>query len=106
MSYQGVELERDIQTKCNAILRDLGIPFFHIAKGASHKSKFQRLGFPDLIFWYKGKSFSIELKTAKGRVKPEQQAWLNDLSEQGVQVSICRSVEEFTDFLKLNKVMR
>lgn len=105
MSYEGVELERDIQTKCNAILRDLGIPFFHIAKGASHKSKFQRLGFPDLIFWWCGKCYAIELKTKNGRIKPEQQEWLDDLKSQGVVIDVCRSVDDFVEFLKENGVM-
>lgn len=104
MSYEKVVLESTIQRECNEILRDLGVPFFHIAKGASHKSKFQRLGFPDLIFWYKGKSFAAELKTVNGRVKPEQQEWLDDLKEQGVEISVCRSVDEFMEFLKENEV--
>lgn len=104
MSYQGVELERDIQAKCNAILRDLGIPFIHMEKGHSNKATTHRKGIADLLFWYRDKSYAVELKTKSGIVKPEQAAFLASLARQGVVTGVCRSVDDFVEFLKDNEV--
>lgn len=105
MSYVGVVLESTIQKKCNQILRDLGIPYLHLEKGSGNKCRQHRKGVPDILFWYQWHSFAVELKTEKGIVKPEQHEWLARLSAQGVYTAICRSVEEFEEFLKENKVM-
>lgn len=46
----------------------------------------------------------IEMKSAHGRVKPDQQAWVEMLKKNGYRVVICRSAEEailcIKDYLK------
>lgn len=67
----------------------------------------QRAGLPDILFaqpyydsatntQYSG--IAIELKTATGRVRPEQDAWLKQLQRAGWFVAICR---EWTDAARL-----
>lgn len=105
MSYVGVELESSIQKKCNQILRDLGVPFIHQEKGHANKATTHRKGIADLLFWHRGRAFACELKTKTGRVKPEQEAFLSKLKAEGVITGVCRSVEEFEEFLIENEVM-
>lgn len=105
MSYERVELESSIQKKCNQILRDLGVPFIHCEKGHANKATTHRKGVADLLFWNRGMSFAVELKTKTGRLKPEQEAFLAKLKGEGVITGVCRSVEEFEEFLKENGVM-
>lgn len=50
-------------------------------------------GIPDLLAWYYGKSFAIELKSKKGKATPLQLWFLNELAEQGVKTLLCYDVE-------------
>ena len=47
-------------------------------------------GFPDLLLVREHRLVSIELKTHKGRVTPEQQEWLDALRAAGVQTLVIR----------------
>lgn len=105
MSYIGVELESTIQVACNQIMRELGIPFLHLEKGSGNKGRIHRKGFPDLVFWYRGKSYAVELKTANGILKTEQEEWLSRLKKQGVVCNVCRSADDFIEFLKENEII-
>jgi len=42
----------------------------------------------------------IEMKTAKGRVRPEQQWWLDRLTEQGYKAVVCRGADEAIAVIK------
>jgi len=57
-----------------------------------------RKGFPDMILPVARKgyhSLAIELKRIKGgTVSPEQQKWLDDLSEQGWRAVVCKGFDE------------
>ena len=56
-------------------------------------------GVPDLVVIYKGRAIYIELKTAKGAVRPSQR-WAHErLTLAGAIVTVCRSVEEVEGFL-------
>jgi hypothetical protein len=46
-------------------------------------------GWPDLVIVGNGVVF-VELKTERGRVRPEQQAWHDDLKRAGAEVYIWR----------------
>lgn len=47
-------------------------------------------GFPDLVIVGPGGVLFIELKTDRGRVRPEQTTWLNALSAAGSQAAVWR----------------
>jgi len=44
---------------------------------------------------------SIEVKSSSGRVKPEQQQWLNTVQAAGGIAGVARSVEEAMDLLRI-----
>ena len=46
-------------------------------------SRRSQAGFPDLTLVRTGQIIFAELKSQKGRIKKEQQAWLDDLRENG-----------------------
>lgn len=58
-------------------------------------------GAPDLQIIYRGKPIFIELKTATGRLSPEQKAVHIRLAAAGAVVSVCRSVVEVEEFLSM-----
>jgi hypothetical protein len=77
-------------------------------QGAALKRKGVKPGVPDvLIFehwqdgpdgpWDANFGVAIELKSAKGRVTPEQRKWLADLFERGWRTSVCRTLDEVID---------
>lgn len=58
--------------------------------GASVEQLSKR-GVPDLLVGWRGETFLIEVKTAKGRLTADESAWLESWRGQAV---IVRSVEE------------
>lgn len=59
-----------------------------------------RAGVPDLCLPVAGRdgthALYIEMKTPKGRVRPNQQQWIDNLRSAGNSVQVCRSFEEAT----------
>lgn len=51
-------------------------------------------GSPDLVGVVEGRAFGIELKSATGRVRPEQERWHEAARSRGVLVRVVRTVEE------------
>lgn len=47
-------------------------------------------GFPDLCLVRPPRVLFVELKSAKGRLSPDQTQWLQDLEKSGVKVAIWR----------------
>lgn len=58
-----------------------------------------RAGVPDLCIIWRRRAIFIELKTAKGRVSPEQNHRMEMLTIAGAVVTVCRSLDEVADFL-------
>ena len=56
-------------------------------------------GRPDFTLYYKGKAYFCELKTETGVVSQAQKAYHRLLKEQGFDVSIIRTLEEFKNWL-------
>ncbi len=52
------------------------------------------VGSPDLVGIAYGRLLGIEVKTATGRIRPEQRAWLEAVTRLGGVVGVCRSVDE------------
>lgn len=61
-------------------------------------------GFPDIMGVFTrrelGRAWAIELKSAKGRLRPEQKAWIARLEKAGVAVAVVRDLESLTKFLR------
>lgn len=74
-------LERDLQGAVVELARMLGWLVYH-----THDSRHSAAGFPDLVMVHPGSGALLfaELKTARGKVTPEQWEWLRALAVRGV----------------------
>jgi hypothetical protein len=101
--------EHDIQAGAVAFLRAslpiIGSRLFAIPNGGARnivtgrklKAEGVRRGIPDLFYPVPVFPFAglfIEVKTATGRVSPEQKIELSALEAAGYRVAVCRSSEE------------
>ena len=78
--------ERQLQ---DAVLRLAGLLRWRCYH--THDSRRSHAGFPDLVLIRPPRCLFVELKSAKGRVRPEQEAWLCDLSGcEGVESALWR----------------
>jgi hypothetical protein len=50
-------------------------------------------GFPDLVLVRPPTLLIVELKTAKGRLRPEQADWLNALARCGIECAVIRPAD-------------
>lgn len=58
-------------------------------------------GFPDLAgLLPSGAFFALEIKSATGKLSPEQKWWIEKLSASGAQVRVVRSVAEAKTFIE------
>ncbi len=67
----------------------------------THDSRRSAAGFPDLVF-VRERVVWVELKTARGRVRPEQQRWLDALGRAGQEVYLFRP----GDWARIEEVLR
>lgn len=58
-------------------------------------------GWPDLVLVRPPELVIVELKTLKGRVRPEQQQWLDRLAACGVEVHVWRPTDLDEVFARL-----
>jgi len=65
-------------------------------KGAGLKQ-----GVPDILIWFNGFTFGVELKSYMGRLTPVQIATHQKLQAAGVQVRTCSSLMEVIDYLEM-----
>lgn len=79
--------EATLQTQIERLARTLGWRIYH-----THDSRRSNPGFPDLVLVHARQRRVLwrELKTQKGRVRPEQRAWLDDLTAAGEDAAIWR----------------
>lgn len=60
----------------------------------------ETIGIPDILGVYKGRLFAVEVKTAVGRLRPEQIEWKEKLESNGALWTIARSVDDIAAFIK------
>lgn len=68
-------------------------------RGARLKAMGLKAGMPDLMIWWPGsdgwaRCLGIELKSAKGRLSPDQRATHAALREAGCLIEVCRSIDD------------
>jgi len=93
--------ENKFQEYCNGVLTKLNVHFVHIPQGNKHVRK----GILDLLCWYKGRSFIVELKQQYKKLKPEQAIEWKRYEEQNIPVYLCYAKEEFIEVLKREMVI-
>jgi hypothetical protein len=62
----------------------------------TYDSRRSNPGFPDLVMVRGGRLLFVELKSAKGKLRPEQHVWLNALDTCGAEVYTWRP-DDWTD---------
>ena len=70
-----------------------------IAYGRDRYAVTQR-GTPDILAWDNGKAFAFELKSSKGRVRPEQEEWLSKFRDEGGIGAVVRCLDEVIAIMK------
>ena len=69
-----------------------------IAYGRDRYGMTQR-GAPDILAWDNGRAYAFELKSQKGRVRPEQEEWISKFNEQGGIGMVVRSLDDVMNVL-------
>jgi len=90
--------ERDFQAMVEQAAGYLSWRCYH-----THDSRRSNPGWPDLVCIKDGKMLALELKTERGRVRPEQEVWIAELGQvPGVEARIVRP-SEWDDLLVMLK---
>jgi hypothetical protein len=87
--------ERQFQRQVEDALRLFGWRFYH-----TWNSFNSARGFPDVIAVRPPRAVALELKSAKGKVTPDQQAWVTAMAESGIEAGIWRP-EDWDEFAEL-----
>jgi hypothetical protein len=80
--------ERQLQDAIIGAAQRLGYLVYHV-----YDSRRSVPGFPDLVLLKGQKMLVLELKTDKGRVRPEQHVWLQAFMQAGVTAKIIRPAD-------------
>ena len=89
--------ERDLQ---NLIANELNRRGYWFTRSAMNKRTTNTVGTPDFIFCVNGRFCAVEVKFAKGRVRPEQVEAIASIVTNGGRAKVIRSFQEFAEFLK------
>lgn len=83
--------ESEFQTQVLAVAKTFG---FHLTYH-THDSRRSNPGFPDLVLLHArtGRLIFAELKTQTGRVRPEQEKWINGLRAGGHAAELWRPAD-------------
>ena len=68
-------------------------------EAARFKAMGVKAGFPDIIIFWRNKSFAVELKVGRNSTTAPQIACHAALMGAGCDVAVCRSVEDVSQFL-------
>lgn len=95
-AYRTVGLERGVLATVTEAAAAAGWLCFH-----DFDSRRNVAGFPDLVCVRDGRLVFLELKTEKGRVRPEQQVWLAALSQVPGVVAMVARPSQWDDVLEI-----
>lgn len=84
----GQMTEKALQERVVRMARALGWLAYH-----THDSRRSAPGFPDLVLVRGARVLYRELKTQKGRVRPEQKTWLAALAAAGQDAGLRRPAD-------------
>lgn len=88
--------ERDIQSEALSLLRLLGGKWFKIEKASPD-------GCPDIIGWYKGRNYVIEMKVPGEKPRTNQEIAMFDITINAgdqTKVTSATSVQQVIDFVR------
>ena len=57
-------------------------------------------GRSDLVLYYFGRAYMIEMKTENGKQTPEQKKWQEIVEKNGFEYIICKTLEQFQEIIK------
>ena len=81
-----VMTEDQFQTSVIQVAKDTGWMLFH-----DYDSRRSTAGFPDLVMTRNGRTIFAELKSQRGRIRPEQKEWIAELEKtNGIEVYLWR----------------
>lgn len=81
--------EAVLQQRVNRLAAVLGFAVYH-----THDSRRSQAGYPDCTLLREGRLVFAELKSQRGRVRPEQRVWLDELAKvPGAEVYLWRPVD-------------
>lgn len=98
---EGDEMEKDVQNAIRLGVNDIAVTFrANVGKLYTEDGRMIATGlpkgFPDLFGYRKsdGKIVFIEVKTAKGRLRPEQAKFLEQVTADGCLAGVAHNVED------------
>lgn len=101
--------EQGILTAILTLLRFRGIPHSHVRNSGRiihgrngiffGATPMGQRGVADILACYKGRALAIEVKSAVGKVRPEQVEWLREWQKSGGLALVARSVGAVEAFL-------
>lgn len=91
-------LESKLQSKCMKYCKDCGYPVFH-----DRSRKKNEPGWPDLFIFMENKVKLVELKSACGKLRKEQEALRRNLMWLGHTVHVCKSYAGFIRIMEETK---
>jgi len=87
-AYRTSMTERQLQEAIIAAARALGYLCYHV-----YDSRRSVPGFPDLVLLRGSRAIVYELKTERGRVRPEQHDWLAAFNAAGIPAKVIRPAD-------------
>ena len=102
------EEKNRLQIPAEQLLNIYHIPYIHLITFVKRRcvcgrwlniSIPQSKGAPDLIIFWRGKTYFVELKSKKGRLKPEQKEWKKIILSQNFPFLIFRDINLFKKWL-------
>ena len=90
--------EKELQRLCEQELSRRGIEYIHLSFRAREKR-----GYPDLTFALDGVPVAVELKSATGKLSPDQVKVMQRMERNGWRTHVVRSFEQFRKIIKEGK---